>query len=54
LPLLLLLLAVGVYLVLWHQRRMATLTRDCRWRPDRSMAPDFWRCAVCGAEARGA
>lgn len=53
-PVLLILLAVGVYLFLWHQWRTTTLTRDCRWRLDRGVAPDFWRCAVCGAEARGA
>lgn len=53
-PILLLILAVGVYLYLWHQWRTTTLTRDCRWRLDRSVAPDFWHCAVCKAEARGA
>ncbi|MFO1203118.1 MAG: hypothetical protein U1E58_10845 [Tabrizicola sp.] len=52
-PLLLLVLAVGVYLFLWYQWRTTTLTRDCRWRLDRSVAPDYRRCAVCGAEARG-
>ncbi|NHB75426.1 hypothetical protein [Rhodobacter calidifons] len=53
-PILLLVLGVGVYLFLWHQWRTTTLTRDCRWRLDRRVAPDFWRCAVCGAEALGA
>ena len=53
-PLLLLVLAVSVFLYLWITRRNSTLTRTCRWRLDRSVAPDHWRCAVCGAEARGA
>ncbi|MFN3280214.1 MAG: hypothetical protein ACK40I_00865 [Tabrizicola sp.] len=48
----LLVLAVGVYLFLWQQWRTTSLTRDCRWRLDRRVAPDFWRCAVCGAETR--
>jgi len=52
-PLLLLLLAVSVYLYLWLSRRKSTLTRNCRWRLDRREAPDFWRCAACGATARG-
>ena len=52
-PLLLLLLAVSVYLYLWLSRRNSTLTRNCRWRLDRSVAPDFWRCAACGATVRG-
>ncbi|WP_135449175.1 MULTISPECIES: hypothetical protein [Tabrizicola] len=52
-PLILLILAVGVYLYLWHRWRTTTLTRDCRWRQDRRVAPDYWRCVVCGAEARG-
>ncbi|MFC3088455.1 hypothetical protein [Tabrizicola soli] len=53
-PLLLILLAVSVYLYLWLSRRKSTLTRNCRWRLDRSVAPDFWRCVACGATARGA
>ncbi|MFO1203217.1 MAG: hypothetical protein U1E58_11340 [Tabrizicola sp.] len=52
-PLLLLILAVAVYLYLWHRWRTTTLTRNCRWRLDRSIAPDFWRCVACGATARG-
>jgi len=52
-PLLLLLLGVSVFVYLWITRRNSTLTRDCRWRLDRSVAPDFWRCVACGATARG-
>jgi hypothetical protein len=55
-PLLLLLLGVSVFLYLWITRRNSTLTRNCRWRLDRSVAPDFWRCVACvacGATARG-
>lgn len=53
-PILLILLAVSVFLYLWLSRRNSSLTRACRWRLDRSAAPDFWRCAACGATARGA
>lgn len=53
-PILLLLLAVSVFLYLWITRRNSTLTRACRWRLDRRVAPDAWHCAACGAVARGA
>lgn len=51
--LLLLLLLVGVLAYQWYIRRTTTLTRACRWRLDRSVAPDYWHCAACGAERRG-
>ena len=47
-PLLLLVLAVSVFLYLWLSRRNSTLTRNCRWRLDRRVAPDAWRCVACG------
>lgn len=53
-PILLLFLALSVFLYLWITRRKSTLTRACRWRLDRRVAPDAWRCAACGAETRGA
>lgn len=53
-PILLLFLLVAVLLYLWITRRNSTLTRACRWRRDRRVAPDAWRCAACGATARGA
>jgi hypothetical protein len=53
-PVLLIFLAVSVFLYLWLSRRGSTLTRACRWRLDRGVAPDVWRCAACGATARGA
>ncbi|WP_295076701.1 hypothetical protein [Tabrizicola sp.] len=52
-PLLLLVLAVSVFLYLWITRRNSTLTRNCRWRLDRNVAPDHWHCVACGAVARG-
>jgi hypothetical protein len=55
-PLLLLFLALAVYGYLWLSRRNSTLTRDCRWRLDRSAGLASYRCAACGAEctvARG-
>lgn len=55
-PLLIPFLLLAVFAFLWWQRRGSTLTRDCRWRAERVMGPDRWRCAVCGAvaESKGA
>jgi len=53
-PVLLIILGLAVVFFLWLERRKSTLTRACRWRLDRATAPDCWRCAACGAEARGA
>lgn len=44
---LLVFLGVGVFAYLWWRWRMTTLTRDCRWREDRTAGG--WRCAYCGA-----
>jgi hypothetical protein len=49
-PLLLLLLLLGVLLYMWLSRRNSTLTRNCRWRLDRSSGAELYRCAACGAE----
>lgn len=46
-------LIAAVFLYLWITRRNTTLTRACRWRQDRRTAADAWRCAACGATARG-
>jgi hypothetical protein len=46
----LILLGIGVFLWLAWRWRTTTLTRDCRWRLDRSVGPGHWRCAACGAE----
>jgi hypothetical protein len=48
-PLLLLVLLVGVLLYLWLSRRNSTLTAACKWRLDRSLGADSYRCATCGA-----
>ena len=48
-PILLLILALSVFLYLWLARRGSTLTRACRWRLDRDLGPDHYRCAACGA-----
>ena len=48
-PVLLLILAVGVFGYLWWQWRTTTLTRTCRWRLDRSVGPGHYACAACGA-----
>lgn len=47
--LLLPLLLVGVFAYMWFARRGSTLTRECRWRQDRTLGPASWRCATCGA-----
>ena len=52
-PLLLILLAIGVFVYAWWSRRGKTLTRDCRWRLDRPAGPDIYRCAACGAVCEG-
>lgn len=49
-PLLFLIGIVLVFLYLWIARRGSTLTRDCRWRLDRTVGPRHFRCAACGAE----
>jgi hypothetical protein len=48
-PVLMLILAVGVFGYLWWQWRTTTLTRLCRWRLDRSVGPGHHVCAACGA-----
>lgn len=48
-PVLLLILGLSVLLFLWLSRRGSTLTRACLWRLDRSLGPESWRCAACGA-----
>ncbi len=50
-PLFLLVLALSVLIWMWFARRGTTLTRDCRWRLDRSGGADHYRCAACGAVA---
>jgi hypothetical protein len=50
-PLLLLFLLVGVFVYLWINRRGSTLTRDCRWREDRSAGDaGHFTCVFCGAK----
>lgn len=52
-PILLVALGLSVFLYLWLTRRGTTLTRTCRWRLDRSLGPDRYRCAACGAVTDG-
>ncbi|MFO1174266.1 MAG: hypothetical protein U1E48_03540 [Paracoccaceae bacterium] len=52
-PLLLLVLLVGVFTYMWFARRGRTLTRDCRWREDRTLGQNCYRCAACGATCEG-
>ena len=47
---LLILLGIGVFAWLAWRWRTTTLTRECRWRLDRTQGPGHWRCAACGAE----
>ncbi|MDW4549481.1 hypothetical protein R5H32_08970 [Defluviimonas sp. D31] len=53
-PILLLILLLSVFTYLWLARRGKTLTRACRWRLDRTLGADRYRCAACGAVATGA
>ncbi|MCZ0811516.1 MAG: hypothetical protein ACQEVT_03490 [Pseudomonadota bacterium] len=47
----LLILLVGVVIYFLWRHQTTTLTRNCRWRQDRSRG--VWRCAYCGAETGG-
>ena len=42
-------IAAIVLLLMWLARRGSTLTRECRWRPDRTEGPQNWKCLACGA-----
>jgi hypothetical protein len=52
-PVLLLILVVSVFAYAWVARRGSTLTKACRWRLDRALGPDSYRCAACGAQWNG-
>ncbi|WP_424985930.1 hypothetical protein [Microbulbifer sp. S227A] len=49
---LLVFLLVGVVVYFVWRARNTTLTRQCRWRADRSVAADYYRCLACGGEIR--
>ena len=51
-PVLVLLLLTGVLIYFVWRDRTSTLTRNCRWRQQRSL--DCWRCSACGAVQPGA
>lgn len=53
-PVLLLILLVAVFAYAWVARRGSTLTRACRWRLDRALGPQSYRCAACGAVVEAA
>ena len=46
-PLLLLLLLLGVLAYLYWQRRTTNLTRNCRWREERSLGVGHYHCVSC-------
>ncbi|KIC40032.1 hypothetical protein RA27_14395 [Ruegeria sp. ANG-R] len=46
-PILLLLLAAGVFAYFLWRSRTSSLTRECRWRQHRKEGD--WRCVFCGA-----
>lgn len=50
-PVVLLALLCAVVAYLWWRRHTTTLTRNCRWRQDRTRG--LWSCAYCGAETPG-
>jgi hypothetical protein len=49
-PLLLLILLLGTLLYMWIARRNSTLSRHCRWRLDRTVGPNHYRCTACMAK----
>lgn len=50
-PLFLLILALGVLAYFIWRARTSSLTRDCRWRQNRTEGT--WTCAFCGAKQVG-
>lgn len=51
-PILFLIGVVAFFVLSWIWHRSRTLTRDCKWREDRSRAPEgqsFFHCIACGA-----
>ncbi|WP_082637183.1 hypothetical protein [Ruegeria atlantica] len=50
-PILLLILAGGVFAYFLWRSRTSSLSRDCRWRQHRKEG--VWVCAFCGAQQQG-
>ncbi|MBE1297282.1 hypothetical protein [Phycobacter azelaicus] len=50
-PILLLILLAGVFAYFIWRRSTSTLSRNCRWRAERSKRQ--WRCTYCGAVQPG-
>ncbi|HCE69913.1 MAG TPA: hypothetical protein DET67_01175 [Ruegeria sp.] len=50
-PVLLLILALGVFAYFFWRARSTTLSRNCRWRLDRRRGD--WACAYCGGRMAG-
>ena len=48
-PILLLILLAGVFAYFIWRHTTSSLTRNCRWRAERSKGQ--WRCTFCGAAA---
>ena len=51
-PVLILLLLTGVFGYFIWRRKTSTMSRDCRWRQQRSQ--HRWQCTNCGAVQPGA
>jgi hypothetical protein len=52
-PIILILGLIAFFVLSWWWHRSRTLTRDCKWREDRSRAAagqSFFHCVACGAE----
>ncbi|RVV96644.1 hypothetical protein EKE94_17335 [Mesobaculum littorinae] len=44
---------IAVFVVMYLLQRNSSLTRECRWREDRSRGGEgqvHWSCVACGAE----
>ncbi|MEZ0466405.1 hypothetical protein [Phaeobacter sp. SYSU ZJ3003] len=50
-PILLLILLAGVFAYFIWRHTTSSLTRNCRWRAERSKGQ--WRCTFCGAVQQG-
>lgn len=49
---LLVFLLAGVVAYFVWRSRTSTLTRQCRWRADRTVSANYYHCLACGGEIK--